>query len=59
MLSAEIESLEDEKKQLEADLSSGLIADYEQITMKSNRISEIINLLDEKEMRWLELSEKE
>lgn len=59
MLSAEIESLEDEKKQLEADLSSGLLADYEQITMKSNRISEIINLLDEKEMRWLELSEKE
>ena len=58
-LSVEIESLETEKKTLEAELSSGQISDYEQVTEKSKRISEIIGLLDEKEMRWLELSEKE
>ena len=58
-LSAEIKSLEDEKKQLESELSSGEIADYEMIAIKSNRISEIIRLLDDKEMRWLELSERE
>ena len=58
-LSVEIESLESEKKTLEAELSSGQISDYEQVTEKSKRISEIIGLLDEKEMRWLELSEKE
>ena len=58
-LSVEIESLESEKKTLEDELSSGQISDYEQVTEKSKRISEIIGLLDEKEMRWLELSEKE
>ena len=58
-LSVEIESLESEKKTLEDELSSGQIPDYEQVTEKSKRISEIIGLLDEKEMRWLELSEKE
>ena len=58
-LSVEIESLESEKKTLEDELSSGQISDYEQVAEKSKRISEIIGLLDEKEMRWLELSEKE
>ena len=58
-MSVEIESLESEKKTLEDELSSGQISDYEQVTEKSKRISEIIGLLDEKEMRWLELSEKE
>ncbi len=57
-LSAAIESLEAEKKNLEEALSSGNL-DYAQISEKSSRISEIINLLDEKEMRWLELSEKD
>ena len=31
----------------------------EDITIKSKRLSEISGILDEKEMRWLELSEKE
>ena len=57
-LSAEIASLEEEKKQIEADLSGGAVT-MEEITAKSQRMQEIIDLLDEKEMRWLELSEKE
>ncbi len=57
-LSAEIASLEDEKKQIESDLSGGTVS-MDEITAKSQRMQEIINLLDEKEMRWLELSEKE
>lgn len=57
-LSAEIESLENEKKALEGELTSGNIEDYGKITAISERISEIMELLDEKEMRWLELSEK-
>ncbi len=57
-LSVEIDSLETEKKKLEEELSSGNL-DFSQISEKSTRISEIINLLEEKEMRWLELSEKD
>lgn len=57
-LTAEIDNLEKEKGRLESDLSSGQLS-VEEITEKSKRISEIISLLDEKELRWLELSEKE
>ena len=55
-LEKEIENLEEEKADLEASLSSG-IEDYEKITKISERISEIIDLLDEKMLRWLELDE--
>ncbi|GAT62148.1 ABC-F family ATP-binding cassette domain-containing protein [Paludibacter jiangxiensis] len=55
-LETEIESLEAEKKQIEEQLSIGTLA-TDQIINFSNRISEIISLLDEKTMRWLELSE--
>ena len=56
-LSAEIESLTAEKAALEAKVNSGdTIADAAAL---SARYSEISDLLDEKEMRWLELSEKE
>jgi ABC transport system ATP-binding/permease protein len=55
-LEAEIEGLEAEKKQIEEQLSGGT-SDTDQIVTLSNRISEIISLLDEKTMRWLELSE--
>ena len=57
-LSAEIESLEEEKRELEEALGSGTL-DVGEINEKSRRISEVLALLDEKEMRWLELSEKE
>jgi ATP-binding cassette subfamily F protein uup len=55
-LTADIDSLETEKKQLEDDLSSGTLP-TEKIIAASQRIAEIINLIDAKTERWLELSE--
>jgi ATP-binding cassette subfamily F protein uup len=55
-LEAEIEALEAEKKQIEEQLSGGT-SDTDQIVTLSKRMSEVISLLDEKTMRWLELSE--
>jgi ATP-binding cassette subfamily F protein uup len=55
MLSAEIESLEKEKAELALKLEG--LTDYEELRKISERISEITALLDEKEFRWLELSE--
>lgn len=54
----EIELLNTEKKQIEERLSSGNI-DTNEITELSRRLPVVNNLLDEKEMRWLELSEIE
>ena len=48
--------LEQEKADLEAKLSSGTLA-HEELTATAARIGEIIDLIAEKEMRWLELSE--
>lgn len=56
-LEAEIESLNEEKTQIEALFQSG--ADADEIMKKSARYEEIKTLLDEKELRWLELSEKD
>lgn len=53
----EISELEKEKQELELYLSSGTL-DPKELMEKSNRIGEVIALLDEKEMIWLELSEK-
>ena len=55
-LEKEIEQLEQEKKFLEAALSTGTL-DAAEITEKSKRYSDIENALDEKSMRWLELGE--
>ena len=55
-LTKEIESLEAEKKQIEDKLSSGSVQGDELMKM-SVRIGEITDELDEKSMRWLELSE--
>lgn len=55
-LEQELPLLEDEKKALEQRLSGEtLIAD--EVARLSARYQEVQNLLDEKEMRWLELSE--
>ena len=43
---------------IEADLSGASLS-VDEITERSRRMQEIIDALDEKEMRWLELSEKE
>ena len=55
-LTQEIEKLTDEQKKLEEALCSGTLS-VEELTEKSKRLSEIKDELDEKEMRWLELSE--
>lgn len=55
-LETELEALNEEKAQLEALFNSG--AASEEIASASVRYQEVTQLLDEKEMRWLELSEK-
>ena len=55
-LTSEIAQLEEEKKMIEEALSSGTLQGDE-LLQKSNRIGKLIEELDEKEMRWLELSE--
>lgn len=57
-LAGEIADLEKEKREIEIMLSSGNLG-VDDLTQKSQRISEVLSLLDEKEMRWLELSEKQ
>lgn len=58
-LEGEIEELTAEKKQLEEFFASGASASPDEFKTKNQRYNEINGLLDEKEMRWLELSEKE
>ncbi|MCM1031112.1 MAG: ABC-F family ATP-binding cassette domain-containing protein [Oscillibacter sp.] len=55
-LEKEIEELNAEKTLLETELSQGHLSPDELIK-KSERIGQLIEILDEKEMRWLELSE--
>ena len=55
-LEKDLEALNSEKAALEEALSSGTLS-TEELTISSARIGEVINLLDEKEMRWLELSD--
>jgi ATP-binding cassette subfamily F protein uup len=52
----ELEALNAEKADLEGKLSGGNISGDE-LTRCSTRIGEVIALLDEKEMRWLELND--
>ena len=54
-LARDIESLENEKKELTIKLEQQL--DYKEIEKIGNRIGEITDLIDEKELRWLELDE--
>ena len=54
-LAKDIEALETEKMELTSKLEQQL--DYQELEKIGNRISEITNLIDEKEMRWLELDE--
>lgn len=55
-LEKDMPKLQEEKKSLEEKLAS--TTDYEALQKAADRISAIISELDEKEMRWLELSEK-
>lgn len=55
-LEKEIEAMEQEQKQLEAEMSSGQLSG-EAIVEKSRRFAQLTEELDGKSMRWLELSE--
>ncbi len=57
LLSKEIDSLNEEKSRLDAIFASGDTID--DVAAMAQRYEEIKSLLDEKEMRWLELSEKQ
>lgn len=56
LLQKEMEDLNTEKEKITAQLNDGTLP-FEELQKLSNRIGEISDLLDEKEMRWLELSE--
>ncbi|WP_299271982.1 ribosomal protection-like ABC-F family protein [uncultured Prevotella sp.] len=55
-LDKDIAKLEQEKKEIEEALCSGTLS-IDELTEKSKRLPEIKDALEEKEMRWLELSE--
>ncbi len=57
-LTAELEQLNDEKQTLEQLLSNGTETDMQKITDAAHRIGDINAMLDEKELRWLELDER-
>lgn len=57
-LGGELAALEEEKEALEAFFNSGEAAPASEFEMKSRRYNEVKELIDEKELRWLELSEK-
>jgi len=57
-LDEKIENLENEKTEKEAQLNSGSL-DGEELMKASSRLGEIMEELEDCEMRWLELSEKE
>jgi ATP-binding cassette subfamily F protein uup len=56
LLEKEIKDLEAEKNSIQEQLSSSGLP-YEKVQKLSSRISEITELIDTKEFRWLELSE--
>lgn len=56
LLEQEIMDLEAEKESLEQAMSSGSLTN-EELMQKSLRIQEVIELIDSKTLRWLELSE--
>ena len=56
-LEGEIKALESEKKKIESEINSGSL-NSDDLYLKSGRLGEILTLINEKEIRWLELSEK-
>ena len=57
LLLDEISNLESEKSLIEIEMSRGVL-NNEELLSSSQRHGEIMKILDEKELRWLELSEK-
>lgn len=56
-LEIDLEQLNSEKDEIELAMSSGKLSN-EELIEKGNRIEIVIEFIDEKEFRWLELSEK-
>ncbi len=56
LLENELEDLNNEKQELETLMNSGNL-NNDELVEKSNRYSTLLEIIDEKEMRWLELSE--
>jgi ATP-binding cassette subfamily F protein uup len=56
-LEQEMPALQKEKISLEEKMNLGTM-NFDELQKAAERINEIIKLLDEKEMRWLELSER-
>ncbi len=54
-LTTDIATLEAEKEQIHQEMAN--VTDYQQLQEMGHRLQEIKDLLDEKEMRWLELDE--
>ena len=57
-METEIAELENEKSLLEEQINSGECSSDE-LLEKSSRIGEVLRLIEDKELRWLELSEYE
>jgi ATP-binding cassette subfamily F protein uup len=57
VLEEEIEKLEKEKASLEAGMNSGKPG-YQELEKRASRISELMQVIDEKTLRWMELEEK-
>ncbi|MGL5732366.1 MAG: ABC transporter ATP-binding protein, partial [Bacteroidales bacterium] len=55
-LEVDLPKLEQEKADIETEMSTGTLS-ADELLSKSNRISELIDEIDGKTMRWLELSE--
>ena len=55
-LESDFQRLGEERAQLEVEISSGILP-YDRLSEVSKRIEELIALIDEKELRWLELNE--
>ena len=55
-LESDLQRLGEERAQLEVEISSGILP-YDRLSEVSKRIEELIALIDEKELRWLELNE--
>jgi len=56
LLESEIASLEEKKQTLENELNSGELK-HDELFAKSHELEQVRNSIDEKELRWLELSE--
>ena len=55
-LESDLQRLGEERAQLEVEISSGILP-YARLSEVSKRIEKLIALIDEKELRWLELNE--